>query len=148
MALADLNGDGYLDLAVANHDSNDLSILLNDTVWAPNSPASVHHQPSARPATPLVQVALASPQGIFQTNLVSPTEQSDAKPASPKNESAQPAQLRLQEIQSAQPAQVDVVADLSLRDMTRHTMFAGWGSPIEDELVVCLTRPSSQQATP
>ena len=33
IAVGDFNGDGWPDLAVANIDSNDVSILLNDGVW-------------------------------------------------------------------------------------------------------------------
>jgi hypothetical protein len=31
--VADFNGDGLLDLAVANPDTGSMSILLNDGIW-------------------------------------------------------------------------------------------------------------------
>ena len=36
--MADLNGDGFPDLAVANAGSNDVSILLNDGAWPGPAP--------------------------------------------------------------------------------------------------------------
>jgi len=38
VAVADVNGDGFPDLAVANAGSGDVSILLNDGVWPGPSP--------------------------------------------------------------------------------------------------------------
>jgi hypothetical protein len=38
VAVADLNGDGRPDLAVANYFSNDVSILLNDGIWSGPQP--------------------------------------------------------------------------------------------------------------
>ena len=38
VAVADLNGDGFPDLAVANAGSNDVSILLNDGAWPGPAP--------------------------------------------------------------------------------------------------------------
>jgi hypothetical protein len=37
-AVADLDGDGWLDVATANYYSSDVSILLNDAVWAGPGP--------------------------------------------------------------------------------------------------------------
>jgi hypothetical protein len=48
LAAADFNGDSFPDLAVANYTSNDVSILLNDGVWA----SSPHGGPQPRRPLP------------------------------------------------------------------------------------------------
>lgn len=132
-------------LAVANHDSNDVSILLNDTIWAPHIPDSFHQQPSARPSKQPIQVALPNSPGIFPTNLVFTAEQLDLQRISPEIGIVQPVRPRLQGIEIAQPVQGDGTANRPPRRMARHAsdaVFETWDSPIGDELAVYLMQPS------
>jgi hypothetical protein len=38
VAAGDFNGDGWLDIATANATGNNVSVLINDQIWAPSAP--------------------------------------------------------------------------------------------------------------
>jgi hypothetical protein len=55
VAALDLNGDNLTDLAVANFNSNDVSILFNDGIWpAPPTPSHGRHETTLRQDLPII----------------------------------------------------------------------------------------------
>jgi hypothetical protein len=87
IAVGDFNGDGWPDLAVANIDSNDVSILLNDGVWSRPHPGDASgtgrrdNVPRSDPA-PLVEGSASRLIALLpRSTSMAPSETIEADPA-------------------------------------------------------------------
>src|SRR3954454_12475863 len=77
VAAADLNGDGKLDLAVANFDSNTVGVLLNTTPAGANIPAFAPQAPVGNGTHPF-SVAVADLNGDGKPDLATNTRDSNS----------------------------------------------------------------------